>query len=84
MTDVLEILPGTVEYRLKQMEENVKAMDITNKLPECPVIYNILSQLIDLYIIRCALKSLRKTQISSTASMVTMFVETANQGCQEM
>ena len=37
MTEILEMLPGTVEYRLKQMEENMKAVDISSKLPECPV-----------------------------------------------
>ena len=37
LTDILEMLPGTVEYRLKQMEENMRSVDLYSKLPECPV-----------------------------------------------
>ena len=46
MTEILEMFPGTVEYRLKQMEENMRttdisytmrSTDISSKLPECPV-----------------------------------------------
>lgn len=37
MTDVLDLIPGTVENRLMIIEENQKANNLKSQLPDCPV-----------------------------------------------
>ena len=37
LKEILELIPGTVEFRMKLLEESVRNVSMDQKIPECPV-----------------------------------------------
>ena len=37
MTEVLFVIPGTLEFRLRELEERALAVSLESRIPECPV-----------------------------------------------
>ena len=36
-TEILKIIPGTIEYKIEILEESVRNLQMNKKIPECPV-----------------------------------------------
>ena len=49
LKEILDLIPGTVEFRIRQIEESARTLSLDQKIPECPV-----SELIgsDLYLLK--------------------------------
>ena len=37
LKEILELIPGTVEFRMRQLEESARNVSLDQKIPECPV-----------------------------------------------
>ena len=72
--EVLELIPGTTEYKLKSMSEVMRKIKST----ECPVSISIICYLLLLFIcgIRFVWIPIELVELFSIVSMVTLFVET--------
>ena len=76
LSDILEHIPGTADYRRLRGE----VADIRSSIPECPVRRDSAAgvKFIILVIFRFAWKHSREMSTSTTASMVTSLAVTAN------
>ena len=81
LSEILEHIPGTAEYRRLRGE----VADIRSSIPECPVRRDSAAELkfIILLIFRFAWKHSREMYISTTASMVTSLAVTASPGWRD-
>ena len=39
LKEILDLIPGTMEFRMKQLEESARNVSLDQKIPECPVNY---------------------------------------------
>ena len=46
MKNILKLIPGSPEKKLKEMEDHVARLDISHSIPECPVRSNYSSFLL--------------------------------------
>ena len=81
MKEILDLIPGTMEFRMKQLEES--ARNVSLMIPECPVKWYINISFRHLVFIiffyeRFALRSSRKMEEFSAARMVTFCVDLAS------
>ena len=37
LKEILDLIPGTVEFRMKQLEDSARNVSLDHKIPECPV-----------------------------------------------
>ena len=37
LKEILDLIPGTVEFRMRQLEESARNVSLDQKIPECPV-----------------------------------------------
>ena len=37
MKDIIKLIPGSLEKKLKEMEDRVASLDVSLSIPECPV-----------------------------------------------
>ena len=37
LKEILDLIPGTMEFRMKQLEESARNVSLDQKIPECPV-----------------------------------------------
>lgn len=37
LKEILDLIPGTLEFRMKQLEESARNVSLDHKIPECPV-----------------------------------------------
>ena len=41
LKEILDLIPGTIEFRMRQLEESARNVSLNQKIPECPVKYFI-------------------------------------------
>ena len=37
LNEILDLIPGTTEFRMRQLEESARNVSLVQKIPECPV-----------------------------------------------